>query len=101
MTARALAIRTAMVLLCGGLAAPGRAEDVAIATDVAGRCTRQSAGEPARPVVPFDWLPSGVTVETTAGSSLVLAFANGKRWRIAEGAAATLTASGVSNPRGT
>lgn len=95
------AARCALLVLTAAVASPLGAEDVAIATEVVGRCaTRPGPGQPAREIALYDWVPSGAMVETTAGASLVLAFASGKRWRIGADASVTLAASGISTRRG-
>jgi hypothetical protein len=88
-----------LMLAVGSAPAAGAADAVAIVTEVTGHCTQRARGE-LRPIVAYDRLSAGVSVEVSPGAGLVLVYADGKRWKLGAGAVVRLDATGVSTTRG-
>lgn len=59
-------------------------EAVAVVTSVTGSVTLTAQGDKKSPVHLFDWLPAGSVIESAAGSSVTLVFADGRRYEIVE-----------------
>jgi hypothetical protein len=77
------------------------ASPAAIVSSLEGSATVRVGPGTARPVRAFDWLPEGATVQAASGSTLVLAFVDGSRYELRDGARATLAASGPKSTSGT
>jgi hypothetical protein len=84
------ALACALLFLAAPLAAAGPREPVAILYRVSGEALWIAPGHAPKPLLLFDRLPAGATVELKAGSRLALAFVTGKRYGLVGPARATL-----------
>lgn len=73
---------------------------VAIVASMSGTATVRSGDAAPQPVKLFDWVADGTTIEVAKGGSVTLAFANGTRYELSEGARATLGANGFTSITG-
>jgi hypothetical protein len=76
-------------------------EAVAVVTSVSGNIAVTAQAVKKSPVHLFDWLPVGSVIESDAGSSLTLVFADGRRYEIAEKSRVSLSAAGPKSSTGT
>ena len=91
-------ILTACALLLAA-AAPG--PPVAVVVSLTGEASIQApASAPTRPLLRFEWLPSGATIAVGTGSTLVLAFADGSRRELLANARASLGDKGLASSEG-
>lgn len=84
-----------VVVMSSAVAAAQQAKPAAIVTLVSGTAT--VAG---RNVALFDWIPAGATIEVAQKSRVVLAFADGRRWELAEKTKATVSDRSVTAAAG-
>lgn len=76
------------------------AEPVAIVYSLAGKASLAIPAADRRPLRLFDRLAVGTTLEVGSGSRLVLAFANGRRYELAEHSRATLGSKDLASRTG-
>jgi hypothetical protein len=72
----------------------GAAQAVAVVSSLSGNAQLVGPADKKGALSLFDWVQAGAVIEVGAGSKVVLAFANGNRYALAEGTKATITASG-------
>jgi hypothetical protein len=90
----------AAVLQLFALASPAVADEVAALVSALKGEVRVSGPAAPRPLELFDWLPPGASLETAAGASLTLAFANGSRYELGPLARATVATDGLQKTAG-
>ncbi|MDQ3281252.1 MAG: hypothetical protein M3Q69_07545 [Acidobacteriota bacterium] len=84
-----------LALVCSLAASAQPPKPVAIVTLLSG-----SASAAGRNVALFDWVPAGTTIEVAPKSRVVLAFADGRRFELAEKTKATINDRGVTATTG-
>ena len=88
-------IAALVVVVSSAVAAAEQPKPVAIVTLLSGTATASG-----RNIALFDWMPAGATIEVGAKSRLVLAFADGRRWELAEKTKVSVTERGITATTG-